>query len=83
LRIFRKSVEKKINALNAELNPICHLLALLGAYLIFHVSSIRVNKVSLKSDKMAGILHEDHYMLMKISRSVLPKHILEGVVEKI
>jgi hypothetical protein len=31
-----------INRLNAELNPICHLLALLGVQLIFHVSSIRV-----------------------------------------
>jgi len=32
----------KINPLNAELNPICHLLALLGAHHILHVSSIRV-----------------------------------------
>jgi hypothetical protein len=31
-----------INPLNAELNPICHLLALLGAYLILNVSRIRV-----------------------------------------
>jgi hypothetical protein len=31
------------NPLNAELNPNCHLLALLGAHLIFHVSRIRVN----------------------------------------
>ena len=31
-----------INPLNTELNPMCHLLALLGAYLIFHVSRIRV-----------------------------------------
>jgi len=31
------------NPLNAELNPICYLLALLGAHLIFHVSRIRVN----------------------------------------
>ena len=31
------------NPLNAELNPICHLLALLGAHHIFHVSRIRVN----------------------------------------
>jgi len=30
------------NPLNAELNPICHLLALLGAHHIFHVSRIRV-----------------------------------------
>jgi len=31
-----------INHLNAELNPICHLLALLGAHHILHVSRIRV-----------------------------------------
>jgi hypothetical protein len=33
----------KFNPLKAELNPICHLLALLGAHHIFHVSRIRVN----------------------------------------
>jgi hypothetical protein len=32
-----------INPLNAELNPICHFLALLGAHPIIHVSRIRVN----------------------------------------
>ena len=32
------SQTKLINHLNAELNPICHLLALLGAHHIFHVS---------------------------------------------
>jgi hypothetical protein len=32
-----------INPLKAELNPICHLLALLGAHPILHVSRIRVN----------------------------------------
>ena len=31
-----------LNPLNAELNPICHLLALLGVHPIFHVSRIRV-----------------------------------------
>ena len=31
------------NPLNAELNPICYLLALLEAHYIFHVSRIRVN----------------------------------------
>ena len=30
-----------INTLNPELNPICHLLALLGAHHILHVSRIR------------------------------------------
>ena len=31
-----------INPLNAKLNPICYLLALLGAHHILHVSRIRV-----------------------------------------
>jgi len=33
----------RINPLNAELNPICHLLALLRAHHILHVSRLRVN----------------------------------------
>ena len=37
--------DKTINPLNAELNPICNLLALLGAHHIFHVSGLRVNHV--------------------------------------
>jgi hypothetical protein len=32
----------EINPLNAKLNPICHLLALLVAHHIFHVSGPRV-----------------------------------------
>jgi hypothetical protein len=31
-----------LNSLNAELNPIFHLLVLLGAHRIFHVSGLRV-----------------------------------------
>ena len=31
------------NPLNPELNPICHLLALLGVHPILHVSRIRIN----------------------------------------
>jgi len=34
-----------INPLNAELNPVCHLPALLGAHHIFHVSRIRVKNI--------------------------------------
>ena len=36
-----------INPLNAELNPIRHLLALVGARHIVHVSRLRVSKDSL------------------------------------
>jgi hypothetical protein len=35
-------ISETINPLNAELNPICHMLALLGAHPILHVSRIRV-----------------------------------------
>jgi hypothetical protein len=34
-----------INTLNAESNLICHLLTLLGAHYILHISRIRVNVV--------------------------------------
>ena len=36
------------NPLNAELNPICHLLALLGVYHFLHVSKIRVKLLTLR-----------------------------------
>ena len=36
------------NPLNAELNPICCLLALLGAHHFFHISRIRVKSLTLK-----------------------------------
>ena len=34
------------NPLNTELNPICHLLALLGVHHILHVSRVSVDIVS-------------------------------------
>jgi len=40
---FKLRVTCLFNSLNAELNPICHLLALLGAHHILHVSRKRVN----------------------------------------
>jgi len=44
--------------LNAKLNPICHLLALLGAHHILHVSRIRVNQVSKPLNaKLNSICH--------------------------
>ena len=36
------------NSLNAELNPICYLLALLGAHHFLHVSRIRVKSLTLR-----------------------------------
>jgi hypothetical protein len=37
-----------VNPLNAELNPICYLLALLGAHHFLHVSRIRVKSLTLR-----------------------------------
>jgi hypothetical protein len=37
-----------VNPINADLNPICHLLALLGAHHILHVSRIRVNTATIQ-----------------------------------
>jgi hypothetical protein len=39
----KEKIKNPINPLNAKLNPICHLLALLGAHPIRHVSRIGVN----------------------------------------
>jgi hypothetical protein len=39
-----------LNPSNAELNPMCHLLALLGAHHILHVSVLRVKNVTTKTE---------------------------------
>ena len=36
-----------VNSLNSELNPICYLLALLGAHHFLHISRIRVKLLTL------------------------------------
>ena len=45
-----------LNPLNAELNPICHLLALL-AHHIFHVSGLRVNQQTNRHCKKLSTRH--------------------------
>ena len=48
-RVFvRTCVRAVLNPLNAELNPICYLLALLGAHHFLHVSRIRVKSLLLR-----------------------------------
>jgi len=37
---------QEFNPLNTEVNPICHLLVLLGAHPILHISRIRVTQDS-------------------------------------
>ena len=50
----RRRWDDNINPLNAELNSICHLLALLGDHHILHVSRIKV-KVDLQEVGCRGM----------------------------
>ena len=65
-------VINQLNSLIAELNPICHLLALLGAHHILHVSRVRVNAQILVF--LISLLYSstcfEHYVLI-IRRSKL------------
>jgi hypothetical protein len=45
-----------VNPLHAELHPICHLLALLGAHHIFHVSRIRINALNAELHPICHLL---------------------------
>ena len=42
-RRYRYTIDNVLSPLNAELNLICHLLALLGVHYILHISRVRVN----------------------------------------
>ena len=54
------------NTLNAELNPICYLLALLGAYHFLHVSRIRVKLLTLRllTSYIYIYIYVEHLFLM-------------------
>jgi len=45
---FKRSIKICINPLNPELNPMCCLLALLGAHHFLHVSRIRVKSLTFR-----------------------------------
>ena len=64
LRQYLSNIPGKheINRLNAELNPICYLLALLGAHHFLHVSRIRVKE--LQQTATLGTAHKLRDVLM-------------------
>jgi len=45
---FNMGIAVQFNPLNPELNPICYLLALLGAHHFLHVSRIRVKLLTFR-----------------------------------
>jgi len=52
LKVMLCSAQQTINPLNVKISPICHLLALLEAHHILHVSEVRVkhkNKYKYKN----------------------------------
>jgi len=51
-----------INPLKPELNPICYLLALLGAHHFLHVSRIRVKSLTLR--RLMSYIYMEHPFLM-------------------
>ena len=59
------NVSISFNPLNAELNPICHLLALLGAHRIHHISRVRV-KISSAERACASYAYAIFFTLYKI-----------------
>ena len=61
LRAIR-SWDHAINPLNPELNPICYLLALLGAHHFLHVSRIRVKSLTLR--QLMFYIYMEHLFLM-------------------
>ena len=70
-----RHLRNKINPLNAELNPICHLLALLGAHLIFHVSRIRVNVVRTHALKARVVAEGIEYNIIWVRAPKDPVHV--------
>ena len=50
------------NPLNPELNPICYLLALLGAHHFLHVSRVRVKLLTLR--RLMSYIYMEHPFLM-------------------
>ena len=54
--------ERYFNPLNPELNPICYLLALLGAHHFLHVSMIRVKLLTFRL--LSYCIYMEHPFLM-------------------
>jgi len=57
---------RNINPLNAELSPICHLLALLGAHHILHVSRIRVKLDNIVQMETILVSEVDYCLVYRV-----------------
>jgi len=58
----------RFNLLTAQLNPICHLMVLLGAHPIFHISRIRLKaglRAIISNYNQVEVLKSDHILTLK------------------
>jgi hypothetical protein len=62
-------VTKSFNPLNTELNPIWHLLALLGAHHILHVSGVGLNNI-LCFNKVERFIDQLKNVLQNLTENV-------------
>jgi len=70
LKIF-ENPPWEINPLNAELNPICRLLALLEAHRILHVSMIRVKDDEIPRTFVAVLCYGGHKFSLSFTETIL------------
>ena len=63
-----------LNPLNAELNPICYLLALLGAHHFLHVSRIRVKSLTFRLRMSYIYIYIYGAPILDVSRSHTTTH---------
>ena len=66
------SITRYINPLNAELNPVCCLLALLGAHHFLHVSRIRVKSLTFR--RLMSYVYIYGAPILDVSRSHTTTH---------
>ena len=80
---------KRFNPLTAELNPICHLLALLGGATIVVDSRLRVNLLGSSSSNSAGVsslgcvVSFSRYLMLKLVISALTVGICRSVCRSV
>ena len=60
--VIQEMQHNMFNPLNAELNPICYLLALLGVHHFLHVSRIRVKLLTFRL--LMSYIYMEHPFLM-------------------
>jgi hypothetical protein len=61
---------QNVSPSNSELNPICYLLALLGAHHILHISRIRVKMYNVKQKITSICVHNEEVNKLELGLSI-------------